>query len=1202
MITRPEVSPAPDKDVANTRQCCKFPVADGCRDNYDALMISTPSIHLQMCRSLTKFARAFGLMAFLSATVALAQPVRVVPVTPETTPVSSGPRAMEWVNNVLYFDFWSGGSGGLWKSDGTATGTVLVKDVPVDAIGPRLASGGKWFFYGGGSAALPTRGLWVTDGTLAGTQPLIATGTLRELVDAGGTLYFADDARLFASNGTPLGTRVVSEHAQFAAPRGLATVGTTLFYWNGQNLWKTDGTGPGTQLVRAFSSWSGTAGVAHAGKLFFGANDGTGMKLWVTDGTPGGTVPISGAISPSGMASVGPYLYFVGGEAATGRELWRSDGTPGGTMQVADIHPGAADSNPFGFVALGNTVIFTATTTTLGRELWKTDGTAAGTVLVKDIMPGGFTPGVGTFVPHESRPWWLTPANGALCFTVDNLGRKELWRTDGTEAGTILLMDDVRHDSSGPKLASTGTRVYFSKRTGTSAFQLWSSDCTTPAGNVLVKDFPGQVTGYPDQLNSLTAMGSHLLLRATTTAHGNELWRAEGSAGTLVKDVEAGTASGLHYIGPGSGFPLPEDPDLGTWARVGSTFYFSARTSTNGNGLWRSDGTSAGTVLVKDLNPTAPPNTMFDVPYGMTDVNGTLFFVGNDGYNVHGSELWKSDGTEAGTVMVKDIRTGPESAFGYHEADFMNVNGTLFFKADDGVSGTELWKTDGTPAGTVLVKDIRPGPEGSGPHMLGNLGGVLLFSAGTVETGWELWRSDGTAAGTTLVKDVVPGSASGGGSSAVVMGGALYFASSDGATRGELWKSDGTTAGTSLVFDTPGFLVKRLTAIGNALYFWAGDFQKGGFWKSDGTPAGTVLLASTGPQQDRDIAGRLVEYEKFVSVNGAVYFVSTESGAYTTLWRTDGTPEGTYRVDLFPGFRSASPAELTVVGDRLYFVANDGVNPRSLFYYVPRTPAQEITRLGNLSSRMQVLQGDNVMIGGFIVGGPMAKCVAIVATGPSLSQHGVTSPLQDPKLTLVRASDQAVIATNDNWQTAPPSPCIGAEAFVVTDAREARIVAQLPPGAYTAIVQGANESDMGVAVLGIYELGQLNTPLTNISARGPVFGGEHQMIGGFVIQGTNPQTVAVVATGPSLVAHGIPNALQNPVLTIVRQSDGAVIATIDNWMDASNAPLLEGHGFAPPHANEAAILVTLPPGAYTAVVSGANDGSGIGVVGVYRVN
>jgi ELWxxDGT repeat protein len=384
--------------------------------------------------------------------------------------------------------------------------------------------------------------------------------------------------------------------------------------------------------------------------------------------------------------------------------------------------------------------------------------------------------------------------------------------------------------------------------------------------------------------------------------------------------------------------------------------------------------------------------------------------------------------------------------------------------------------------------------------------------------------------------------------------------------------------------------------VGNTLYFWGNGYStaNNGLWKSDGTAAGTVLVRNF-PQQG------YMNWGSTASVGGILYFVASDFSSSPAIWRTDGTPAGTYKLDLFPGFTQSNPVELIAVGDGFYFIANDGVNPRSLYYYVPRPPSAEVTRLGNLSSRTRVALGENAMIGGFVVGGPVAKRVAIVATGPSLAAHGVASPLQDPTLTLVRSSDQAVIAANNDWQTAANSAQLQGAGFAPSDSREAAILADLAPGAYTAVVQGANEGT-GVSVLGIYEVDQPGIPLLNISARGPVASGEQAMIGGFVIQGTNPQTVAVVATGPSLSLYGIANPLGNPVLTIVRQSDQAVVATNDNWMTATNAVELDAKGFAPPHPDEAAILVTLPPGAYTAIVSGANGSAGIGVVGVYRVN
>ena len=155
-------------------------------------------------------------------------------------------------------------------------------------------------------------------------------------------------------------------------------------------------------------------------------------------------------------------------------------------------------------------------------------------------------------------------------------------------------------------------------------------------------------------------------------------------------------------------------------------------------------------------------------PSNLTNVNGTLFFTADDGTN--GAELWKSDGTAAGTALVKDIYPGSSRYYDYwgnwryvpnssYPSDLTNVNGTLFFTADDGTNGRELWKSDGTAAGTVLVKDIRPGSTGSDPSYARRTStGRCSSRPTTARTATELWKSDGTAAGTVLVKDICPGS------------------------------------------------------------------------------------------------------------------------------------------------------------------------------------------------------------------------------------------------------------------------------------------------------------------------------------------------------------------------------------------------------------------------------------------------------------
>jgi hypothetical protein len=265
-------------------------------------------------------------------------------------------------------------------------------------------------------------------------------------------------------------------------------------------------------------------------------------------------------------------------------------------------------------------------------------------------------------------------------------------------------------------------------------------------------------------------------------------------------------------------------------------------------------------------------------------------------------------------------------------------------------------------------------------------------------------------------------------------------------------------------------------------------------------------------------------------------------------------------------------------------------------------------RMSNISTRMQVQTGSDVMIGGFVIGGGSNKAVAIVATGPSLSAFGITNPLANPTLRLVRSSDQAVLATNDDWQAGCPQPSacanpsqLTAAGFAPSDPLEAAMHITLAPGAYTAIVEGVG-GGAGVGVIGVYEVDGPHIPLSNISTRGKVLTGSDVMIGGFVITGTGPQTVAIVATGPSLAAFGITGPLANPTVRIVRSSDQAVIDTNDDWGTHANAGLLQAAGFAPTNPVEAAIYTTLQPGAYTAIVEGVGGGTGVAVIGVYKVN
>jgi uncharacterized delta-60 repeat protein len=256
--------------------------------------------------------------------------------------------------------------------------------------------------------------------------------------------------------------------------------------------------------------------------------------------------------------------------------------------------------------------------------------------------------------------------------------------------------------------------------------------------------------------------------------------------------------------------------------------------------------------------------------------------------------------------------------------------------------------------------------------------------------------------------------------------------------------------------------------------------------------------------------------------------------------------------------------------------------------------AADSPRLGALSTRMQVLTGDNVLIGGFIIGGSTPKTVVVRARGPSLASSGISNFLANPQLQLV-FGDGSVIA-NDDWGNAANAADIQASGFAPSDPHESAILVTLQPGPYTAIVSGVGGTT-GVGIVEVFEVDHPENPLAGISTRGEVLTGNDVMIGGLIIQGNAPQTVVLRARGPSLASQGVANPLQNPVLQLVA-SDGTTI-TNDDWGSAPNAAQIQASGFAPSDPHESAILVTLQPGAYTAIVSGAGGSTGVGIVEVF---
>lgn len=448
---------------------------------------------------------------------------------------------------------------------------------------------------------------------------------------------------------------------------------------------------------------------------------------------------------------------------------------------------------------------------------------------------------------------------------------------------------------------------------------LLTVSCFSINAQDLVKDiYPGAMGSISAYYPSLVNANGTLYFYANYPPNGTELWKSDGTdAGTvMVKDIGPGTINGISSV------YAP--------ANVNGTIYFAANDNTTGIELWKSDGTEAGTVMIKDIRPGSLGSMSLAKSPLFTNVNGILYFVASDGIN--GEELWKSDGTDAGTAMVKDIKSGS----GNPDIKYLtNVNGILYFAANG-----ELWKSDGSEAGTVMVKDINTSGI-SEPSYLTNANGTLYFQASGAFGSKKLLKSDGTDAGTVMVssncsdpKEITD------------VNGTVYF-SADNNGR-ELWKSDGTAAGTVMVKNinpSGASNPSALTNVNGALFFKASDGTTAGIelWKSDGTEGGTVMVKDI----NTSFAYANSNPSYLINFDNSLFFQADNGINGSELWKSDGTGAGTVMVkDINTAAQTgSSPKELTNVNGTLYFVANNGTNGVELWKLAGTTSVREISSL-----------------------------------------------------------------------------------------------------------------------------------------------------------------------------------------------------------------------------------------------------------------
>ncbi|QDU65912.1 hypothetical protein [Engelhardtia mirabilis] len=779
---------------------------------------------------------------------------------------SAGPKdpqdLIELPSGQFLFTAQTPATGREWfVSDGTSAGTTLLTEMVLGSfdgfIGqPTLHQGEVYFFAT--DANSPSRALWKTDGTAAGTERLEVLGLGgglpvpgEQIVSAGGTLYYAFN-----------------------------DVGTSGPFWE---LWSTSGTvGGASKVIEVLeSSFSGVRELTAVGSklVFVAQGQGTGFEPWVSDGTALGTWPVqlmpgAAGSAPSGLTALGNHVYFAADDPTVGRELFRLDGSASSLKLVEDLNPGAAGSSPDELAVLNGALYFSGDDGVHGDELWSTSGAPGAASLFAEFAAGA----------AGSAPRDLV-ALGAqiLCVAGSASTGAELYASDGTVAGTGLVADIVPGSSSSNPvgLFSNGAQVFFAATTEATGTELWRSDGTG------VGTLETEMATVPFDQGSdpryLTSIGGQLVFVANDGLNGIQPWASDGAPG----------GTGLLAT-----VPSPSSPPIVAGEFRGRA-YINVNSALNQWTLYQSDGTPAGTV---------PAN--LGIGSGFAGVklvlrDRLLFTIGID------SDLYSTDGTAAGTVLLAQLsnQTGAFFAAGDY----------VYFRNWTSQTGKELWRTDGTPQGTQLVADIWPGPQWGVTDDFyfeaGSLGGLLYFRAETAANQTELWRTDGTVAGTELFADLNPLGGSYPSDFRTVDNHLFFSAYVDGGRY--LFATDGVSV--EQVLDAP--LEPGMDGFANDQVYFVIQSVGGEpkLLSSDGTAAGTGIVADLGDAPVVFLRGAWK-----VTSGAEVLFSIYGGGISADFWVTDGTAAGTYQVTETLDtsiFEVDAPDELVRVGSEIYFRA-----------------------------------------------------------------------------------------------------------------------------------------------------------------------------------------------------------------------------------------------------------------------------------------
>jgi ELWxxDGT repeat protein len=629
------------------------------------------------------------------------------------------------------------------------------------------------------------------------------------------------------------------------------------------------------ELNGGLCTWDyGTLHFVRLPGFVFADPTGDGCLIYEVEPAAGTMTPVAhlgevGARVEEIYGRAGGRTFFEGITAATGRELWRTDGTPEGTILLLDATAGTASTYGFRAFAAGEPwSYFFRYLPETGYEPWRTDGTPEGTALLADLYPGEF--GSGYWSRHGFLgPYYFFVAN-------DGVAGPEVWRTDGTSDGTFALtaLDTGPEASLEVDFARLPSAMIFTTRADDGPVELRRAD-GSPSGTQLLLSVPIAVSAH---VRPLAVQGDRALLEIDS---GGEvrLWVTDGTVGgTQVVTTLPGAAA------PYVARPLP----------VGDGWLFFARDAAHGVEPWTTDGTAGGTHLVADVYPGPESSATSDRSYYTAALGDRVLLRLDDG--VHGFEMWVTDGTATGTQLVRDLEPGRESSW----YDLLGAqDGYELFRNE-----SRLWRTDGTPAGTVPIAELGRLVAPSDPARLARVGDRVYFDARPGD--WHLHpaRSDGSETGTHWLAAGAGGWLDGP-SHFAALGGDAFVANTDYDGWGDgyslLWSGDLPDSPLAeLVYScgarcTTGLGHAPPAAGGFALYAdWTEELGSE-LWRTDGSNEGTSPLIDLIPGPESGYPSQIVQ------AGDAVWFTARDAEGNEKVWRSRGTPETTAVVAVLPG-------------------------------------------------------------------------------------------------------------------------------------------------------------------------------------------------------------------------------------------------------------------------------------------------------------